>query len=127
MAKIKEIYKCELCGNVVEVLHGGAGELVCCGQPMKCLEEKTKDAATEKHVPFIEKSAAGYLVKVGQNQAHPMTEEHLIEWVELITDKGAYRKHLKPGAAPEALFVIADDEKVLGAREYCNLHGLWKG
>lgn len=126
MTKLKEIYKCELCGNIVEVLHTGAGELVCCGKNMVLLEEKTKDAATEKHVPYVEKKENGYLVKVGQNQAHPMTDEHQIEWIELITDKKSYRHYLASTDAPEAFFAVEDNEKVVSAREYCNLHGLWK-
>jgi superoxide reductase len=101
MAEQLEIYKCEVCGNIVEVLHGGAGELVCCGQPMKLMTENTVDAAKEKHVPVIEKTDKGYLVKVGA-VAHPMEEKHYIEWIELIADGKAYRQFLKPGQAPEA-------------------------
>lgn len=126
MAKIKEVYKCEMCGNIIEVLHGGAGELVCCGKPMNLLEEKTKDAATEKHVPYVEKQKDGYLVKVGQNQDHPMTDEHSIEWIELHTDNKIYREYLKPGNSPQAFFPTGEKEKVIFAREYCNIHGLWK-
>ena len=123
MAERLEIYKCELCGNIVEVLHGGAGELVCCGQPMKCMKENTVDAAKEKHVPVIEKVQGGYKVSVG-SVAHPMEEKHYIEWIELIADGNAYRQFLKPGAKPEAIFKI--DAATVTAREYCNLHGLWK-
>jgi superoxide reductase len=123
MAERLEIYKCELCGNIVEVLHGGAGELVCCGQPMKCMKENTVDAAKEKHVPVIEKVQGGYKVSVG-SVAHPMEEKHYIEWIELIADGNAYRQFLKPGAKPEAVFKI--DAATVTAREYCNLHGLWK-
>jgi superoxide reductase len=94
-----QIYKCEVCGNIVEVLHEGAGELVCCGQPMKLLVENTVDAAQEKHVPVIEKTVAGVTVKVG-SVAHPMEEKHYIEWIEIIADGKAYRQFLKPGAAP---------------------------
>lgn len=124
MAQKLEVYKCELCGNIVEVLHGGEGELVCCGQAMTRLTENTVDAAKEKHVPVIEKTDAGYTVKVG-SVAHPMEEKHYIEWVELIADGVAYRAFLKPGGAPEATFCI--EAKEVTAREYCNLHGLWKG
>jgi len=124
MAERLEIYKCEVCGNIVEVLHGGAGELVCCGQPMKLFKENTTDAAKEKHVPVVEKSGDTVTVKVG-SVAHPMEEKHYIEWVEVIADGEAYRQFLSPGGAPEASFKI-DAEKVT-AREYCNLHGLWKG
>jgi len=123
MAKQLEIYKCEICGNIVEVLHGGAGELVCCGQPMKLMSEGLIDAATEKHVPVIEKTDTGYKVKVG-SIPHPMAEEHHIEWIELIADGKAYREFLKPGDAPEATFCISAAN--VTAREYCNLHGLWK-
>ncbi len=124
MAKKMEIYKCEVCGNTVEVLHGGAGQLVCCGQPMKLMTEGLIDAAREKHVPVIEKTDAGYKVKVG-SVPHPMAEEHHIEWIELIADGKAYREFLKSGDAPEATFCISATS--VTAREYCNLHGLWKG
>jgi len=124
MAKKLQIYKCNMCGNIVEVLHGGAGELVCCGKPMELLDEKTADATTEKHVPVIEKIEGGYKVKVG-TVPHPMTEEHLIEWIELLADGKAYRQFLAPGAAPEATFHIEGNS--VSAREHCNVHGLWKG
>lgn len=123
MPEVLEVYKCEACGNIVEVLHGGAGELVCCGEPMKKFAENTVDAAKEKHVPVIEKTADGYKVKVG-DVAHPMEEKHYIEWIELIADGKAYRQFLKPGDAPEATFCISASS--VTAREYCNLHGLWK-
>ena len=125
MTKVGEIYKCEVCGNIVEVLHAGAGELVCCGQPMKNMVAGTTDGATEKHVPVIEKVEGGYKVKVG-SVAHPMTEAHYIEWIELICNKcgKVQRKYLKPGEAPEAVF--ASDSDSVTAREYCNLHGLWE-
>jgi len=123
MTEKLQIYKCEVCGNIVEMLHAGAGEMVCCGQPMKLYKENTVDAAKEKHVPVIEKAAAGIKVKVG-SVAHPMEEKHYIEWIEIIADGKAYRKFLNPGEAPEATFELKA-EKVT-AREYCNLHGLWK-
>jgi superoxide reductase len=123
MAKQLEVYKCELCGNIAEVLHGGAGELVCCGQPMSKLVENTVDAAKEKHVPAIEKTEDGVKVKVG-DVAHPMEEKHYIEWIEVIVGGKVYRQFLKPGKAPEATFDIEADQ--VTAREYCNLHGLWK-
>jgi superoxide reductase len=118
-----QVYKCEVCGNIVEVLHTGAGELVCCGAPMKNYVENTVDAAKEKHVPVVEIIAGGFKVKVG-SVAHPMEEKHYIEWIELIADGKAYRQFLQPGQAPEATFEI-QAEKVV-AREYCNLHGMWK-
>lgn len=118
-----EIYKCEACGNIVEVIHGGGSELVCCGEEMKLMSENTVDAAQEKHVPVIERSAGTITVKVG-DVAHPMEEKHYIEWIELVADGKAYRQFLKPGGKPEAVFELTADTLV--AREYCNLHGLWK-
>jgi len=123
MAERLQVYKCELCGNIVEVLTGGDGELVCCGQPMNLLDEKTADATTEKHVPVIEKVEGGFKVKIG-SVPHPMEDKHYIEWVELIADDRAYRQFLKPGDAPEAVFCI--DAASVTAREHCNVHGLWK-
>lgn len=123
MIKQLQIYKCEVCGNIVEVLFAGGGELVCCGQPMKLMVENTVDASKEKHVPVVEKSDKGILVKVGA-VPHPMEEKHYIQWVELIVDGKAYRQFLKPGDKPEAFFEIKADK--VEAREYCNLHGLWK-
>jgi superoxide reductase len=124
MAQKLEIYKCVTCGNIVQVLHGGAGELVCCGEPMRQMTENTVDAAKEKHVPVIEKIEGGFKVKVG-SVAHPMEEKHYIEWIELLADGRAYRQFLQPGMQPEAVFNIQADS--VTAREYCNLHGLWKG
>jgi superoxide reductase len=123
MTERLQIYKCEVCGNIVEMLHAGAGQLVCCGQPMKLFTENTVDAAKEKHVPVIEMTPAGIKVKVG-SVAHPMEQAHYIEWIEVIADGRAYRKFLNPGEAPEATFEIKADK--ITAREYCNLHGLWK-
>jgi superoxide reductase len=124
MAKKLEIYKCTICGNIVEVMHGGDGELVCCGEPMKRMTENTVDAAKEKHIPVIEKIEGGFKVKVG-SIPHPMEQKHYIEWIELLADGRAYRQFLEPGMAPEAVFHIRADS--VSAREYCNLHGLWKG
>jgi superoxide reductase len=118
-----QVYKCGLCGNIVEVLHAGGGTLVCCGQNMNLLEENTVDASKEKHVPVVEKTANGFLVKVGA-VAHPMEEKHFIQWIEVLADGKLYRQALQPGGKPEALFPIQADRVV--AREYCNLHGLWK-
>jgi len=123
MAEKMEIYKCEACGNIVEVLHAGQGELVCCGSPMKLFKENTVDAAKEKHVPVVEKTADGVTVKVGE-VAHPMEEKHHIEWIEIIADGSVYRQFLKAGDTPEATFKVSADQVV--AREYCTLHGLWK-
>ncbi len=124
MAQRLQIYKCAACGNIVEVLHGGVGELVCCGQPMQLLDEKTADAATEKHVPVIEKINGGCKVTVGST-LHPMEEKHYIEWIELLADGKAYRQFLDPGDAPEAVFKVSAES--VTAREHCNVHGLWKG
>lgn len=123
MTKLHQIYKCEICGNIVEVVHPAGGTLVCCNQPMKHLEENTVDAAKEKHVPVVEKIEGGVIVKVGSVE-HPMEEKHYIEWIEVITTSKIYRKHLNPGDKPEAIFKT--DEEILAVREYCNLHGLWK-
>ena len=123
MNKIKEVYKCGICGNIVEFLHAGDGVLVCCGQPMILQVENTVDAAKEKHVPVVEKVKGGVHVKVGA-VPHPMLETHYIEWIEIETENKIYRKYLNPGDKPEAIFLL--DEEVLIAREYCNVHGLWK-
>jgi superoxide reductase len=123
MAEIMQVYKCNVCGNIVEVLHGGAGDLVCCGEPMKLMTENTVDAAKEKHVPVLVKTADGWRVTVGA-VAHPMEEKHYIEWIELVADGIVYRAVLKPGDKPEAEFKVKASK--VSAREYCNLHGLWK-
>lgn len=123
MAKRLEVYKCDVCGNIVEVLHAGQGTLVCCGQDMTLLMENSVDAAQEKHVPVIEKIDGGYKVSVG-SVPHPMEEKHYIEWIELIAGDVAYRQFLNPNDAPEAVFMV--DADAVTAREFCNLHGLWK-
>jgi len=123
MTEQKQIYKCNICGNIVEVLHSEIGQLVCCGQPMELLKEKTEDVGHEKHVPVIEKTGTEIKVKVG-SVPHPMEKKHYIEWIEIVTDGRSYRKFLKPGEKPEAEFVM-ETEKI-EAREYCNLHGLWE-
>lgn len=124
MTEELQVYKCEICGNIVEVIHEGKGQLVCCGQAMKLLEEKTADAGKEKHVPVIDKKETGFKVTVG-SIPHPMIEEHYIEWIELIADGKAYRQFLKPGNEPVAFFAVEAQE--VTAREYCNIHSLWKG
>jgi superoxide reductase len=123
MANRLELYKCEVCGNIVEVLHAGAGELVCCGQPMDQLVEKTEEQGMEKHLPIIEKTESGILVKVGSIQ-HPMENEHYIELIEVISGEQISRKFLKPGEVPEAEFIGFDENAT--AREHCTIHGLWK-
>jgi superoxide reductase len=123
MAKRYEIYKCEHCGNIVEVLHDGSGKLVCCDAEMKLMTENTVDASKEKHIPVIEKTGNIIKIKIG-SVAHPMEDKHYIEWIELIADDRIYRKYLKPGDSPEAVFEVKADK--ISAREYCNLHGLWR-
>ena len=123
MIQKRQVYKCNVCGNIIEVLFAGGGTLVCCGEDMVLQDENTVDAAMEKHVPVVEKVSGGVHVKVGAVE-HPMIESHYIQWIEIHTADKVYRKELKPGDKPEALFLIT--EEVLVAREYCNLHGLWK-
>jgi superoxide reductase len=122
MTELKQIYKCEVCGNIVEVVHASGGTLACCGQSMKLVVENTVDAAKEKHIPVVEKVEGGVLVKVGAVE-HPMLDIHYIEWIEVHTENKVYRKFLNPGEKPEAFFMI--EEEILNVREYCNVHGLW--
>lgn len=122
MAKKLEVYKCALCGNIVEIFLAGDGELVCCGEPMHLLKENTVDASKEKHVPVIEKGTGTVTIKVG-SVPHPMEESHYIQWIELVADGKVYREMLKPGQAPEATFTISAGQVTV--REYCNLHGQW--
>jgi superoxide reductase len=123
MTQRLQIYKCEICGNIVEMLHGGAGELVCCGQPMKLYKANTVDAVREKHVPVLDKVPGGFKVTIG-SVPHPMEQKHYIEWIELQAGEAIQRRFLKPGDAPEAVFSI--DATRVSARAYCNLHGLWQ-
>ena len=122
MINQREIYKCEICGNIVEVLHNGVGTLVCCGQDMKLMEEQSGGEYAEKHAPVAEKNEEGVIVKVGAVE-HPMEDKHYIEWVEISTDKGVSKKFLKPGEKPEVKFPVKKD---VNSRMYCNVHGLWK-
>lgn len=124
MTQLREWYHCKKCGQVVEVVVAGAPTLVCCGEPMEKLTEQTKDAALEKHVPVMEETAEGLLVKVG-SVPHPMVEEHFIQFIEVLTEDKVYRAELKPGMEPQALFPVAKAD-VTYAREYCNVHGAWK-
>jgi superoxide reductase len=124
-----DIYRCQECDFVIEVAHAACScepecELSCCGNPLKLLVANTTDAAKEKHVPVVGKVAGGYIVKVG-SAPHPMAPEHWIVWVELIAGNKVYRQYLDPGGVPEAFFPIEEDG--VWAREYCNLHGLWRG
>jgi superoxide reductase len=123
MAERYEVCKCEVCGNIIEVLHGSQGQLVCCNQPMTLLKENTVDASLGKHVPVVEATADGVKVKVGA-VAHPMEEKHYIEWVEIVADGKVCRQYLAPGQSPEAFFPIKAG--AVAAREYCTVHGLWK-
>ncbi|MDA8096260.1 MAG: desulfoferrodoxin [Clostridia bacterium] len=122
MTELNQVYKCNICGNIVEVLHTGAGQLTCCNKPMVLLKENTVDASKEKHVPAIEKAGNRVTVKVGGVE-HPMEEKHYIEWIEVIAGDKVYRKYLKPGEKPAAEFEIKSDS--ISVRSYCNLHGLW--
>jgi superoxide reductase len=121
LAELMEVYKCEVCGNVVEIVGSGAGQLVCCNQPMTLQEEKSEDAGMEKHLPVVESIDGGIKVAVG-SVPHPMEDAHHIMWIEVVSDVGIQRKHLKSGDAPEAEFNVAN---VTMVRSYCNLHGLW--
>ena len=123
MTKKLQVFKCTICGNIVDVLHEGQGELVCCGQPMELLEEKSEDQGNEKHVPVVFQTEKGVKVKVGSVE-HPMEENHYIEWIEVVVDGKVCRKFLNPGEAPEAEFALSSEN--IKAREYCSIHGLWK-
>ncbi len=123
MTKLHNVYKCEICGNVIEVVHPGAPALVCCSMEMKLMEEKTADSTVEKHVPVIEKTAKGIKVKVG-SVPHPMEEKHYIEWIEVLSENEKLVRFLKPGEPAEAEFFITTSP--ITVREYCNVHGLWK-
>lgn len=123
MTELKQVYRCPICGNIVEVVSPAGGTLSCCGQPMQLLTENVKDAAVEKHVPVIEQIPGGYKVTVGAIE-HPMQSEHYIQWIELDTEDGVMRKYLHPGDLPTATFMT--DATNVFAREYCNLHGHWK-
>ncbi len=122
MAKRSEVYKCSICGLIVDVMRSGAGSLICCGKNMDLVKENTVDAATEKHVPVIERGDGTITVKVG-DVAHPMEDKHYIEWIELLADGKVYRTYLAPGDTPEATFNVTATD--VTAREHCNLHGHW--
>jgi superoxide reductase len=123
MAELHQVYKCGVCGNIVEVVHAGEGvNLVCCGQAMVLMKENSIDASKEKHVPVVEKGAT-LKVKVG-SVPHPMEDKHYIEWIEVIADGRSYKKFLKAGDKPEAEFNVKADDAIV--RAYCNIHGLWK-
>ncbi len=124
MTELRQVFKCNICGNIVEVLHTGVGTLVCCGQPMELMAPQTADSAYEKHVPVIEATETGTSVKVGSVD-HPMLDKHWIEWIEVVADGKVCREYLEPGQPPVAHFCALVD-KVTEARAYCNLHGLWR-
>ncbi len=121
--KRHQIYKCELCGNIIEVLHAGKPALVCCGEPMKLYDENTTDAAVEKHVPVVEKSDGKIVVSVGST-LHPMQDKHWIEWIQVLAEGKTWTKFLNPGDEPKAEFAL--DVDTFTVRAYCNVHGLWK-
>ncbi len=123
LTELLQIYKCSICGNIVEVLHTGKGTLVCCGQAMQLLKEQTADFKTEKHVPVVEETAKGLRVVVGSTP-HPMEEKHWIEWIQVVKDGTIMRHFLSPGMKPEAAFPMKGKPDY--AREYCNIHSLWK-
>ena len=125
MTKLNEIYKCNICGNITEVINASTGQLVCCGQPMELLKEKTiKEEGKEKHVPVVEIKTDLVLVKVG-SVPHPMEEKHYIQIIEIIADGISYKKFLTLKDKPQAEFCIKNTKKI-SARIYCNIHGLWK-
>jgi superoxide reductase len=125
MTEMNQIYRCNVCGNMVEIVHPGEGQLVCCNQPMELLVERQTDVGPEKHIPVIEKTDNGVKVKVGQ-VPHPMEETHRIEWIEIMVNGKVYRKILNVGDQPEAEFDLEDNEiSSIHAREYCSVHGLW--
>ncbi|MDE7469480.1 MAG: desulfoferrodoxin [Desulfovibrionaceae bacterium] len=121
--KRNDVYKCNHCGTMMQVLHEG-NIPVCCGTVMERLEPNTQDASQEKHVPFIEKIDGGYKVTVGSVE-HPMEEAHYIEWIQLIAGESVHTVFLHPGEKPSATFTISTNEPIT-TLEYCNLHGLWK-
>ena len=124
MTQLRELYRCEICGNIVEVVNKGATALVCCGEPMIKLEAKTEDQGQEKHVPVVEETDSGIKVKVGSIE-HPMEDKHYIKFIEILLKDRIIRKELKPGQAPEVKYCAAKSD-VIEVREFCSIHGLWK-
>jgi len=121
---MNKIYKCNVCGNIVELIHESGGELICCGKPMGLVESKEKEEGNEKHLPIIVKADSGVIINIGEVD-HPMEDKHYIEWIEVVTEVGVYRKCLKPNEKPNASFCIREDQ-IISVREYCNVHGLWE-
>ena len=124
MAQLREIYQCEVCGNVVEVVNNSQGELVCCGKAMTKLEAKTEDTGGEKHIPVVEDMDGVIKIKVGSIE-HPMAEDHYIKFIEVLTQNRVCRAELNPGQVPEAEFPVKKKD-IVGVREFCTIHGLWK-
>ncbi|MDI9436517.1 MAG: desulfoferrodoxin [Euryarchaeota archaeon] len=126
MAEKCAVYRCQVCDHVIEVLHDGEGELVCCQVPMTLLVERNDDTGQEKHVPVLEKTDSGFLVKVGE-VAHPMEDEHCIDWIEVQADGRIYRQPLEAGDQPQAHFDLdLDQVEQITLRSFCNIHGLWR-
>lgn len=124
MTEVRELYKCNICGNTVRVIARGDGDLVCCGEPMTKLTANTTDASQEKHVPVITKVEGGYKIAVG-SVPHPMEEAHYITCIALLTEDGIiHDKNLNPGEKPEV--IVKTNAKAVHACEYCNIHGLWE-
>ncbi|MBQ1919566.1 MAG: desulfoferrodoxin FeS4 iron-binding domain-containing protein [Selenomonas sp.] len=120
-------YRCNVCGNLIGLIHDGKGELVCCGQGMQELTANTTDAAQEKHVPVVAYDQAAGVLKVTVGSVeHPMTQEHFIEWIHVQTKQGGLMRHLTPEDKPMAVFRLAEGDEPVAVFEYCNLHGLWK-
>lgn len=124
MTQLNQIYKCEICGNIVEILHTGIGTLVCCNQPMLLIEEFKEDEGFEKHLPSLSFEGNKLIVTIGETE-HPMTEEHFIEWIEYIVDNEVKRVFLKPTDEPKATFIMKENSSYI-VRAYCNIHGLWE-
>lgn len=123
MTKLRELYKCNICGNVVEIAHAGATALVCCGEAMDKLEATTEDKGREKHLPVVTETDSGIRVEVGSVH-HPMEEKHYIQFIEVLTDDKIHRKELDGAETPAAEFAVAKKD-VQEVRSYCNIHGLW--
>lgn len=122
--EVREVFKCDICGNVVELLQAGAPALVCCGEDMEKLEAQTEDSSVEKHVPVVKENETGIEVVVGST-LHPMGDDHSIRFIEVLTEDKVLRAELKSGEEPKAAFKV-DKSEVIEVREFCNLHGLWK-
>ena len=125
MCDNNKFYICEHCGNLIGMIHDAGVPMMCCGQKMTKLEPGIVEASAEKHIPVVEVSNNIVTVTIGSVD-HPMVEEHYIGWIAIETEQGTQRKYLKPGEKPEAVFALAEGDKLVAAYEWCNLHGLWK-